>query len=146
MQKLKTIFSPRKLAVWLLVFVLIIAVPELDEPAMSKTEAIVTTLCVDKVDNQIQIATTVLAPAEDKKVNLQVYTGSGTSLGEAMGNVSLLIGKEMGFAQTQILALGTNLCEDSIMPTLDYMTRTKKVGRNTVLINFEGDTCYCRRS
>ena len=25
------------------------------------------------------------------------------------------------------------------MPTLDYMTRTKKVGRNTVLINFEGD-------
>jgi len=139
MKKLKTIFSPRNIAVWLLILVLIIAVPELDEPAMSKTEAIVTTLCVDKVDNKIQIATTVLAPAEDKKVNLQVYTGEGNTLGEAMGNVSLLIGKEMGFAQTQILALGTSLCEDSIMPTLDYMTRTKKVGRNTVLINFDGD-------
>lgn len=139
MKKLKTIFSPRNLAVWLLIIVLIVAVPELDQPAMSKTEAIVTTLCVDKVDDKIQIATTVLAPAEDKKVNLQVYSGVGATLGEAMGNVSLLIGKEMGFAQTQILALGTNLCEDSIMPTLDYMTRTKKVGRNTVLINFEGD-------
>ena len=139
MKKLKTIFSPRNIAAWLLILVLIIAVPELDEPAMSKTEAIVTTLCVDKVDNQIQVATTVLAPAEDKKVNLQVYTGSGNSLGDAMSNLSLLIGKEMGFAQTQILALGKNLCEDSIMPTLDYMTRTKKVGRNTVLINFEGD-------
>jgi len=139
MKKLKTIFSPRNLAVWLLIIVLVVAVPELDQPAMSKTEAIVTTLCVDKVEDNIQIATTVLAPAEDKKVNLQVYTGVGRTLGEAMGNVSLLIGKEMGFAQTQILALGTNLCKDSIMPTLDYMTRTKKVGRNTVLINFEGD-------
>lgn len=139
MKKLKTIFSPRNLAVWLLIIVLIVAVPDLDEPAMSKTEAIVTTLCVDKVEDKIQIATTVLAPAEDKKVNLQVYSGEGATLGEAMGNVSLLIGKEMGFAQTQILALGTNLCKDSIMPTLDYMTRTKKVGRNTVLINFEGD-------
>ncbi len=139
MKKLKTIFSPRNLAVWLLVLVLILAVPELDKPAMSKTEAIVTTLCVDIVDNQIQIATTVLAPAEDKKVNLQVYTGSGQTLGDAMSNVSLLIGKEMGFAQTQILAVGKNLCKNGIMPTLDYMTRTKKVGRNTVLINFEGD-------
>lgn len=139
MKKLKTIFSPRNLAVWLLIVVLIVAVPELDAPAMSKTEAIVTTLCVDKVEDQIQIATTVIAPAEDKNVNLQVYTGSGSSLGEAMSNVSLLIGKEMGFAQTQILALGTNLCKDSILPTLDYMTRTKKVGRNTVLLNFEGE-------
>ena len=80
MKKLKTIFSPRNIAAWLLILVLIIAVPELDAPAMSKTEAIVTTLCVDKVDNQIQVATTVLAPAEDKKVNLQVYTGSGKTL------------------------------------------------------------------
>ncbi len=139
MKKLKTIFTPRNIAVWLLILVLIFAVPELDEPAMSKTEAIVTTLCVDKTDDSIEIATTVLAPAEDKKVNLQVYTGSGKTLGDAMSNISLLIGKEMGFAQTQILALGKNLCEDSIMPTLDYMTRTKKVGRNTILINFEGE-------
>ena len=49
MKKLKTIFSPRNIAAWLLILVLIIAVPELDAPAMSKTEAIVTTLCVDNV-------------------------------------------------------------------------------------------------
>lgn len=139
MKKLKTLFSPRKLVVWLSIIVLIFTLPNVNEPAMSQTDAIVTMLCVDKVDDKIKVATTVLTPSQDKKANYQVFSGEGETLGSAVDSVSLAIGKEMGFAQCGIMALGDSLCDEGVMQVLDYMTRTKKVGRNAILINFTGE-------
>ncbi len=139
MQKLKSIFSPRKIFVWLTLFLLAVTSPELAKPAMSKTEAIVTALCVEKEEGEIKIASTVLTPLEGKKADYKVYTGSGRTLGEAVDNVSLSLGKLLSFAQCEIMAFGDNLCQDGVMPALDFMTRTKKVGSNAILINFSGD-------
>lgn len=139
MKKLKFVFSPRKLLVWIFIFILIITVPEITKPSMSQTEAIVTMLCVEIKDDMIEIASTVLTPAQDKTANYQVYSGKGKNIAEAVSNVSLLIGKELGFAQCEIMAFGENLCQIGVVPTLDYMTKTKKVGKNAVLINFTGE-------
>ena len=139
MKKLKTIFSPRKLILWLFLIILIITVPEVTKPAMSETEAIVTMMSIDKVDDKIKVATAVVTPASEKKANYEVYSGVGETVGEAVENVSLALGKSMGFAQCEIMAFGEQLSSDGIMSSLDFMTRTRKVGRNALLINFSGD-------
>jgi len=137
--KLKSIFSPRKLVVWLFVVALIIALPELTRPSLSQTEALVSMLCVEKKDDMYEIATTVLTPGQERKVNNQVYTGKGKTLGEAVNNIGIMLGKEMAFAQCEIVAFGENICEESVIPSIDFMTRTKRVGRSAVLINFTGE-------
>ncbi len=139
MKKLKTIFSPRKLIVWIFLIVLLITVPEITKPAMSKTEAIITMMSIDKIDNQIKISTAVITPSSEKTANYEVYSGVGETVGEAVENVSLALGKSMGFAQCEIMAFGENLSADGIMSSLDFMTRTRRVGRNAILINFSGD-------
>ena len=137
-QKLKHIFSPRSMVIWVFILIVIATIPEFTEPAMSQTEAIVNMLCIDKVEEKFEIATSVLTPTQDKQSNYQVYSGTGNTVGEAVENVSLSIGKEMGFAQCEIMAFGNNLSEDGILSSLDYLTRTRKVGRNAILINFTG--------
>ena len=139
MQKLKSFFSPRKIVVVILLLVLGITVPKLNAPAMSDTEAIVTMLCMDKQEDKIVMSATVLSPGPDNIANYQVFTGAGNTLGDAVEATSLAIGKEMGFAQCEVMAFGENLCDEGIMDTLDVMTRTKKVGRNAFLICFGGD-------
>ena len=139
MKKLKTIFSPRKLIVWIFLLILIFTVPEVAKPAMSKTEAIVTMMSIDKIDDKIKVCTAVITPSTDKTTKYQVFSGNGSSVGEAVENISLAIGKSMGFAQCEIMAFGENLSYDGIMSSLDFMTRTRKVGRNAILINFSGE-------
>ena len=69
MKKLKTIFSPRKILVWIFLFILAVTVPEFAKPAMSQTEAIVTMMCVDYVDDKFSLSASILTPAEGKKAN-----------------------------------------------------------------------------
>jgi len=139
MKKLKTLFSPRKFIVWIFLIVLIITVPEITKPAMSETEAIVTMMSVDKFDEKIKVSAAVLTPTNEKTSNYEVFTGVGGTIGEAVENISLTLGKSIGFAQCEIMAFGDNLSSEGIMPSLDFMTRTRKVGRNALLINFAGD-------
>lgn len=139
MKKLKTIFSPRKLIVWIFLIILIATVPEITKPAMSETEAIVTMMSIDKIDENIKVSTSVLTPAEEKTANYEVFSATGATVGEAVENVSLALGKSMGFAQCEIMAFGENISNEGIMSSLDFMTRTRKVGRNALLINFSGD-------
>lgn len=138
MKKLKNLLSPRFVILWVLALIIAFTIPEFTKPAMSQTEAIVNMLCIDTVDNKFEIATSVLTPSQDKSSNYQIYTGSGKTVGEAVENVSLSIGKEMGFAQCEIMAFGENICYSGILSSLDYLTRTRKVGRNAILINFTG--------
>lgn len=139
MKKLKSLFSAKKIAVYLICFLLILTLPNIDKPAMSQTEAIVTMMCVDKDGDKIKLSSTVLTPGQDKQANMQVFNGEGATVGEAVDSIALALGKEMSFAQCEIMALGDNLCDSGVMPILDYLTRTKKVGRNAILINCSGD-------
>lgn len=139
MKKLNTIFSPRKLVVLFLIIIGIFTVPKLDAPAMSQTDAIVTMLCMDLDEQDVVLSATVLTPGQDNVANYQVFKGKGKTFGTAVDSLSVTMGKEMGFAQCEIVAMGEKLCESGVMPALDYMTRTKKVGRNSYLIAFKGD-------
>ncbi len=139
MKKIKSLFSPKKLVVWFGILLLVFTIPAINKPAMSKTDAIVTMLSIDKIDETVKIAVTVITPTQDKQTNFQVYSSEGETLSVAVENLSLEIGKEMGFAQCEIVAIGETLSEKGVMKVLDYMTRTKRVGTNSILISFTGD-------
>lgn len=139
MKKLNTLFSPRKLVVVFLIILGIITLPQLDAPAMSQTDAIVTMLCLDLDEQDIVMSATVLTPGQDNVANYQVFNGKGKTFGTAVDALSVAMGKEMGFAQCEVVAMGENICNQGVMAALDYMTRTKKVGRNSYLIAFKGD-------
>ncbi len=124
---------------WIFLIVLIITIPEITKPAMSETEAIVIMMSIDKEDENIKVATAVLTPTTDKMSNYEVFTGEGSTVGEAVESVSLALGKSIGFAQCEIMAFGENISSEGIISSLDYLTRTRKVGRNALLINFSGD-------
>ncbi len=137
-QSKKTLFSINKIVLLIVVLILFFTVPQLNQPAMSTTSAIVTMLCVDKEEENFSVSVTALSPSQGNQENQQVFSSQGVTLGEAIDNLSLTLGKEMGFAQCDIMAVGENLCQSGIMQALDYMTRTRKVGRNAVLVNFSG--------
>ena len=139
MKKVKTIFSPRKLVVWLFLLLIIITVPEFTRPSMSQTEAIVNMMCVDTEAGNFNVAASIITPAEGKKANYTIYNASGKTLGDAMDKISLSIGKEMGFSQCEVMAFGDNISEQGVISALDFMVRLKKVSRNAILMNFGGD-------
>ena len=139
MKKVKTIFSPRKLVVWLFLLLIIITVPEFTSPSMSQTEAIVNMMCVDTEADNFNVAASIITPAEGKKANYTIYNASGKTLGDAMDKISLSIGKEMGFSQCEVMAFGDNISEKGVISALDFMVRLKKVSRNAILMNFSGD-------
>ncbi len=139
MKVLKSLFSPRKLLIYLCIIIFIFTVPQITHPSMSEREAIVTMLCVDSKDDKIQIAAIALAPGSGKDASYKVYLGEGSTVGEASNSIGVALGKAMGYAQCDVVAFGEEISKNSIMAPLDYLTRTRKVSGTAIIINFEGE-------
>ncbi len=141
MQKFKKIFSPRKMIIWVSIIVLLISFQYTNQPAQSQTQAIVTALAVDQTENNlIEVSAVIVTPIQGSSSKHKTYSAKGLDITNAINHISLQLGKQMGFGQCDIMALGDDVCEENALKVLDYLTRTKKVGRNSVLINFEGKT------
>jgi len=141
MQKFKTIFSPRKMVIWVSIFVLVISFQYTNQPAQSQTQAIATALAVEQTeDNMIEVSAVILTPIPASTSKRKAYTAKGYDITNAINNISLQVGKQIGFGQCDIMAVGDKLCETNALKALDYLTRTKRVGRNAVLLNFSGKT------
>lgn len=141
MQKFKMMFSPRKMLIWVSILILIISFQYTNQPAQSQTQAIVTALAVDTTeDNLVEVSAVILTPVQGSSTKRKAYSAEGVDITSAINNISLQLGKQIGFGQCDIMALGDNLCEENAMKALDYLNRTKRVGRNAVLINFSGKT------
>lgn len=141
MQKFKTMFSPRKMLIWVSILILIVSFQYTNQPAQSQTQAIVTALAIDKNDKElIEVSAVILTPVQGSSTKRKAYSAEGMDITSAINNISLQLGKQIGFGQCDIMALGDDLCEENAMKALDYLNRTKRVGRNAVLINFSGET------
>lgn len=141
MLKFKQIFSPRKMVIWVSIFVLIISFQYTNQPAQSQTQAIATALAVEQTeDNMIEVSAVILTPIPASTSKRKAYTAKGYDITNAINNISLQVGKQIGFGQCDIMAVGDKLCETNALKALDYLTRTKRVGRNAVLLNFSGET------
>ncbi len=129
------------MVIWVSIIVLIISFQYTNQPAQSQTQAIATALAVEQVDNNmIEVSAVILTPIPASTSKRKAYTATGVDITSAINNISLQVGKQIGFGQCDIMAVGDKLCETNALKALDYLTRTKRVGRNAVLINFSGKT------
>ncbi len=127
--------------IWVSIFVLIISFQYTNQPAQSQTQAIATALAVEQTeDNMIEVSAVILTPRPASTSKRKAYTANGYDITNAINNISLQVGKQIGFGQCDIMAIGDKLCETNALKALDYLTRTKRVGRNAVLLNFSGKT------
>lgn len=129
------------MVIWVSIIVLIISFQYTNQPAQSQTQAIATALAVEQVDNNmIEVSAVILTPIPASTSKRKAYTATGVDITSAINNISLQVGKQIGFGQCDIMAVGDKLCETNALKALDYLTRTKRVGRNAVLLNFSGKT------
>ena len=140
MQKLKSWLSPRRMIIIASIVVLIASIAFVNVPAQSETQGIVTAIAVDIVDDQIELACSIITPKNASQSQANLYHAKGDDVAEAVELIELQIGKQLGFAQCDLLALGPKIVEEKAVYALDYFSRTKKVGRNILLLNFMGET------
>lgn len=139
MKNLKTYLSPRKLTLILSIIILVVSISFVNEPAQSQTQGIVSSIAIDMQDNQIKLACSILTPTSGSgKSNM--YSAQASTIAEAVELIGMQLGKDLGFAQCDIVAIGQNLLNKNVVNALDYFTRTKKVGRNVLILAFEGKT------
>lgn len=140
MKKLKTFLSPRKLTLMFAITILLVSISFVNEPAQSQTQGIVSSIAIDYDNGEIQLACAILTPTSGSGSNSNMYSASASTIAEAVELIGMQLGKDLGFAQCDIVALGQKLIEQNAVDALDYFTRTKKVGRNVLLLTFDGKT------
>lgn len=140
MRKLKTIFSPRKMIIWLSVVIFVFSFQFANQPSQTQTQAVVQAIVIDRQDdNMINASVLVVTPMMQGANKLKVYTSQAQTLTQTINKISLQIGKDIGFGQCDVMAIGDGICKRDATLVLDYLTRTRKVGRNAILVNFSGE-------
>ncbi len=141
MYKLKQIFSPRKMIIWVSIIIFLISFQFANQPSQAQTQALVRAIVIDKQeDNLVTASLLVVTPMLEGANKFKVYTSQGQTLTQTINKLSLQMGKDVGFGQCDVMAIGDGICEGDATLVLDYLTRTRKVGRNAVLVNFSGDS------
>lgn len=141
MYKLKKIFSPRSMIVWLTAIIFLISFQFANQPSQTQTQAVVRAIVIDKQqDDQVTASVLVVTSMPQGANKFKVFTSEGETLTQTINKLSLQMGKDIGFGQCDVMAVGEGICKGDATLVLDYLTRTRKVGRNAVLINFSGDS------
>ena len=138
MQK-KSLFTPRKLFMWICIIFIAISMNFLNIPSESERFSIVTAIAIDIIDDEFYAGINTLSPTDTKQVKEKVFLAHGDNMTDAVENLSLLIGKELGFAHCNIIAIGDNLARLGIPQHIDNLIRTKKVDRNSLIVTFNGE-------
>lgn len=138
MNKLKKIFSPRVLIIFFSAALFVFSLSFVNKPSQSETQGIVTSMAVDYAEEQVELACSVVTPTSSLNSKSTLYSAKADTIAEAVELIGMQLGKSLGFAQCDVVAVGSGLVEQGIVRALDYFTRTKKVGKNVLLVGFEG--------
>lgn len=139
MNKLKKIFSPRTMSVVLTGLIFLFSLQFVNMPAQSQTQAIVTAMAVDFVEDKVELACGIVTPTTSLDSKHSVYSAKADTFAESVELIGLQLGKRLAFAQCDVVALGPGMLEKGVVRALDYFTRTKKVGKNVLLVSFDGE-------
>ncbi len=101
---------------------------------------VVTTLGIDYGDDGYEITTLAITPlgGQDTNVNLEIFTGSGETIAEALENISNNTGKDVGLAHCDCIILSIDIMDKNIAHALDYFTRTSNLTTNATLVATDG--------
>ena len=123
---------------YVFLFLIIILFPgTLYKTAQSESRAILTAVAIDKIDNELEITSTVLTSGGGTKYadNLQIVSAKGNSVSECFEKISSNLGKTIGLAHAEIIILGDEIIKDNAYKYLNYFISTNNLTTNAVIVN-----------
>lgn len=102
----------------------------------NNTKLVVTTIGIDKDEEGFSVTSLAVIPkvSTDVNANLEVFEGKGKSISEALENISLNTGKQVGLAHCDCLIVSLDVLSDNITHVLDYFIRTSNLTTNATIL------------
>lgn len=105
----------------------------------NNTKLVVTTIGIDKSDEDDGYSLTALAVipkvSTDVNANLELFEGKGETISEALNNISLNTGKQIGLAHCDCIILSLDVLKENIACVLDYFIRTSNLTTNATILS-----------
>lgn len=117
----------------------IILIPfSLSKPAETENVAVVTSIGIDKLENEIELSVNVVVPNNGAnggfEGTVKTFSSKGENVSSAFSNLSLIVGKLPGLAHCDSIILNKELFEEDVTKYLDYFVRTNNLTSNAVVI------------
>ncbi|MBQ0017056.1 MAG: hypothetical protein KBT30_00310 [Clostridiales bacterium] len=132
-----------KNSVWIIfLIVMALLIPStISMPAQTETRSVSVALGFDKTeDNEIELSTKIIVPQFNTTYNQnsQVISATGTSVLDALSNMSIHLGKVIGLSHCSAIIISKDFENDNIAVLLDEISRSKRVNYNALLIYTNG--------
>lgn len=102
---------------------------------------VVTSIGIDKKDDQYSLTTLAVIPkgSNDVNANLEVFSGEGETISDALKNISFNSGKKIGLAHCDSIIISLDATDTNIATILDYFIRTSNLATNASIIVSDGE-------
>lgn len=102
----------------------------------NNTKLVVTTLGIDKEEDGYSVTSLAVIPkvSTDVNANLEIFQGKGKSISEALQNISLNTGKQVGLAHCDCIIVSLEVLKENISQALDYFIRTSNLATNATIL------------
>lgn len=121
----------------ILVIILIFFTPlVLFSPGENKERGIVIAVGIDKTtEYEVSLLTFIPTANQSYKEQTSIISGKGQSLGEAIYNAQIAMGRRIGLAHAKTTVVSESMLEDDICKSIDYISRIASLPENTVFIS-----------
>ena len=121
----------------ILVIILIFFTPlALFSPGENKERGIVIAVGIDKTtEYEVSLLTFIPTANQSYKEQTSLISGKGQSLGEAIYNAQIAMGRRIGLAHAKTTVVSESMLEDDICKSIDYISRIASLPENTVFIS-----------
>lgn len=127
-----------KNSIWVVCFVMMMfLVPgTISLPAQTELRSIIVAVGIDKPsENEYEVSTEIVVPqySTSYNQNAQVISAIGENAIDALGKISIQLGKVVGLSHCSAIVIGESLKNDNIVDVLDQFLRGKRVNYNSLL-------------
>ena len=110
------------------------------QKAEFEKRAIFTSIGIDKNEDNYELSGLVVVEEDPMKIssNVKVVSSTGVNIAEAVYNLSLTLGKEIGLAHCDSVVVGSGVKDENLIEVLDYFVRSNNLVKNTNIISTPG--------
>ena len=127
-----------KNSIWIVCFVVMafLVTGNISLPAQTELRSVIVAVGIDKLnEGNYEVSTEIVVPkySTTYNQNAQVISAVGNNTIDALGKISIQLGKVIGLSHCSAIVLGESLKDENIVNVLDQFLRGKRVNYNSLL-------------
>ncbi len=126
---------------WAVAIFLILLLPGgINTSSQIQRTSIATALGIDEGKNGLEVSVQVIVPQPSTSYSPKyvITSAEGKNLPEAIENIELKLGQQLGLTHCFVVVLGDKICYDDVTNTLDFLMRSNIMGNNSALLHTDG--------